>query len=314
DAFASKLGGLEGILTRQVSEDRVEIEKAFKECRAYVQDGISGNMFVSAASAVRDGIASLDIDARLEKLAGASEASDVETMRVEYMKRYINIARAGCKVGSLGVDIPDDFSAHGHLSDEMRAFSLFLKTAVREKWNVLEGPSFPVQIQDGQNMLTWAGQVVKQSGLHYADVLNKLADKLTGMIPDKQQVNDANMLRNAALQKLLFASPHRNALNPETQAASDTLQKIKKAQAGGYKIGKELKEAFKRANEARADMKVVIMLDWVLDHILHDKKDTAEGLKAQALAMRDMLTRTNVELPKYMTDLLDTMEGKAPAA
>eukprot|EP00959_Pyramimonas_sp_CCMP1952_P296830 6209896-Pyramimonas_sp.AAC.1 len=129
------------------------------------------------------------------------------------------------------------------------------------------------------------------------------------MKPSAEEVSNPAMLTDRAMQKLLFGNPNRQDLNPQTQVASDMLVKLKRAKEKGYAVCKELKEAFKRLTSVRGETKTVIMVDWVLDHILHDKKDTAEALKAQGEQMQQMIVRTNAEMPKYMTDLLKTMTG-----
>ncbi|CAK0856517.1 unnamed protein product, partial [Prorocentrum cordatum] len=294
-----------------VSEDRSEIDRAFTDCRSFVCEGLAADMF-SAEVVARDALCSLDVSASLAKLAEACAASDIESIRAEYLRRFINVVTSGCKVGKLGTDIPtseEDFGIRIGKSSEVQAFSQFLQGTARDNWKALEGPSFPAQIQDGQNALTWANQVLKEAGVQYARTLDAFSDKLEKMKPSAEEVSNPAMLTDRATQKLLFGNPNRQDLNPQTQVASDMLVKLKRAKEKGYAVRKELKEAFKRLTSVRGETKTAIMVDWVLDHILRDKKGTAEALKAQGEQMQQMIVRTNAEMPKYMTDLLKTMTG-----
>ena len=56
-----------------------------------------------------------------------------------------------------------------------------------------------------------------------------------------------------------------------------------------------------------------MIVDWTLDNILHDPKQSAGELKEQAESIREMLNRTNVTLPSYLDELLSRMSGEALA-
>ena len=85
-----------------------------------------------------------------------------------------------------------------------------------------------------------------------------------------------------------------------------------KASTSGYKIQKELKQAYTDAIAVRVTAKRAIMTDWVLDNILNDPKTDPDSMKAQANEITEMIKRTNPSLPKFLTDLVDTMSGTAP--
>ena len=68
---------------------------------------------------------------------------------------------------------------------------------------------------------------------------------------------------------------------------------------------------FNKAVDVRSRAKTAIMVDWTLDNILHDVKQSPGELKTQAETIREMVSRTSVQLPSYLDRLLSTMSGEA---
>ena len=87
-----------------------------------------------------------------------------------------------------------------------------------------------------------------------------------------------------------------------------------KAQTVGIKINKQLKDAYKYGMEMRAHGKLTILMDWCLDQVLNDAKATPPEIAKQGLVMKDMLVRTNVNVPKCIAALIDGMSKADPPA
>lgn len=73
-----------------------------------------------------------------------------------------------------------------------------------------------------------------------------------------------------------LAKPSEFSL-PAPLPAQDALHKLKKGSAEGFSVVKELKEAYRFAQDARSHGKVCILLDWTLDIVLHDRKELGPG-------------------------------------
>ena len=97
-------------------------------------------MFEDKPGCLRDRVASLDIEGTLEKLKGLAKVSDMETLRMEYLHRYINIGIVGCKIGQLGKAIPSTFTKHADLMKQTAAMKQFLTHDIRDRWHSMECP------------------------------------------------------------------------------------------------------------------------------------------------------------------------------
>ena len=281
-----------------------------------VEAGCSVELFKAVddvSVATRDKIAGLDMSADIDTLMkGAATVGDIDVMRVEYMDRYTKLCFLTCKLAQSGVVIPLSFELHVRMAAELQSMTEFLKITVRDKWSSMEqAPHFKAKLEDGRNLVSWSTAALSAANDIYTGILNTKARELEEICPPEEKVNDPEMLTNKSFQTLLFSNPSRDKLNPRVQELQDLLHLIKKGQSIGYQVAKDLKSAFKKAVDVRSRAKTAIMVDWTLDNILHDVKQSPGELKTQAETIREMVSRTSVQLPSYLDRLLSTMSGEA---
>lgn len=313
-AFEAKFANVRSKLAENVSGDMKLASDGFELCRSFVQD--STEEFFGAEQSLRDQVIAMNLDESFKKLRLTTSVGEVEEARVEYLSRYCVLAKSFALVGKLGAGIPDDFQPLLAAEQEMNGFSEFLKTTVREKWSSMETASFKPQLGDGKTALSWAAGLVNKAHGNCASSLDEVSNFLKESTPSDHALNNADMLTEKSLQNRLFLNPVRNELNGKVQLLQNRLAMIKKAQTVGIKINKQLKDAYKYGMEMRAHGKLTILMDWCLDQVLNDAKATPPEIAKQGLEMKDMLVRTNVNVPKFMEALIDGMskaDSPAPA-
>ena len=318
ELFKESFAGLPDVLMKQVSGHWNVVTDAYMECRSLVEAGAGLEFFKGKGEpsmALRDKIAELDCAEQLScMMKGATTIGDIEVIRVEYMSRYTKLSALTCKLGQSGQSIPGNFEVHVAIAAEAQSLTDFLKFTIRDKWGSIEQAShFKAKLEDGRNLVAWATAALTTARVLYTEIIDAKTLELESICPPEDKVNDAEMLTNTTVQAFLFRNPKRDKLNPQLQELQDILQLLKKAQSAGYKVVKQLKCSYNRAMEMRARAKTAMMVDWTLDNILHDPKQSAGELKEQAESIREMLNRTNVTLPSYLDELLSRMSGEALA-
>ena len=310
EAFQKTCGHLHELLLEEGAPASNAVSEAFIAGRAVAEETVTPGFFVAVGDftmSKRDQVADLDVQDQLKQVRVLSKIGDIETLRAEYLDRYINIVITGCSIGKLGNSVPATFTIHGNFTKQMQAMTQFLKRTVRDRWHSMECAHFKAKLQDGTQLLRWADAVLSTAGSLYTNSLDVMAKGLSDMCPPETITDDPQLLTESRLHKAIFENKHRDKLNPGVQNLQDVLQHIKDASGHGFDITQDLRQAYKRAMKIRAHAKMCIVLDWTLDILINDKKESKEELKVQSTEIINTVSKTNVTLPKYMNELLAQM-------
>ena len=359
-----KCGALRNKLLEGTAAESALVKDAFVACRevALVDPCPS---FISPKGSEgqgqRDALCDMDLAVPLESLRSVSSSTcEIDGVKVEYLDRYTSVVFLGCKLATLGKDIPLNFDMHIRFAHMTASLAEFFQ-AVSDRFSLMEKDSdFKPKFEDGKKLLDWCHKVSAAARVEYANALSAIAEEMKTQCPPEGVIANCKLLTDKALQNSLFSNPARNKLNPGVQALNITLQSLKtvrgrslprferlrllrpmcslpvpvrwretwaskavdspgtsewiavaaKASTSGFKLQKELKQAYNDAMDVRARAKTAIMTDWILDNILNDKKTTPDEIKKQAGDITEMILRTNPVLPQYLTQLVDAMAGK----
>ncbi len=237
EIFSAKCSSARDMVLEQSSAECEQVCEAFVKCRDLCLQAPSAE-FLSAKGA--DGVASRDIIAELElgevfkRVAEFASVDEIEILRSQYQQRFISTVVLGCKLATMGADIPASFGLHAEFRATVTAMEEFLKSSVKDRFHVMEnGRYFKASIEDGQSLLTWAGNLTSTIRGAYAATLRGLAEEMVRKTPPEESIANAKMLSDKTLQNSLFQNPHRDELNPLTQKIQDAGVEMSAAACSG---------------------------------------------------------------------------------
>ena len=163
-----------------------KVNAAFTSCKNMIGIAMNENLFQDPGAAdveVIKVVAGVDLSSVFEQLQDLSSIDTVEALRVDYLKRFIELCAAAGKVVLHGAAIPASFVDHGMLDKQLVAMSTFLTQSVKDQWSSMECERFLPRIEDSRNLMQFAEQVAKLSWAAMTSTLEKMANDLRDGLP-----------------------------------------------------------------------------------------------------------------------------------
>ena len=306
--FGHKFTGVETDVLKSVESSSQKVGAGFEICRTLVEHEVETALWTDEKHSAVKAVATCDIEEDLKNLMKTASISTTETLKVEYLRRYIDIVQKCVELLTMGVGWPKSFDLMHEVRKAVELFAVFLRQSISENWSCLESPQFKPRIDDGKVLVKWAWAVCQGSSQHWATHLETASKELKAKCPPSSLIEDSALLTDPSLQKQLFSNPHRHELSGENQALNAKLQCLKVAAGHGFVVSGELKDAYKDALDVKKFSKTVILTDWIIDRVTRDRKTTPEEIKQQANTINEMIMKTNADVPVYLTMLVQKMQ------
>ena len=318
EIYNTKLGFIQVSLCKQIEEQHANVNRGFEVCRSCVQmSGAAMDVFFGEHEP-RKAVESLVLDEDIAILTRAAASDTTESIKAEYLERYIGLVKVAAAVGVCGKtfkavdDVDKLLKMLSKLQHHASNFDLFVENVWRDKWCLVEGPSFKPRAEDTHELQMFGVRVNKDALAHLAQSLEAdVADGIDGAPPDTL-LDNPKLLVSPELQLKLFGNPNREKLTAVVVVMAEKLKLVASCKTGGVTLDKPTKEKYKAVFAAKTTLKRAILMDWAVNKLVNDKKESDTDIADQAKEIKDNAKLAKVILPGYMMTLLNSMSLKRP--